>query len=168
MPFPFLRRVGTGAMRARLESPRTCYATPSLRTGTTRASRRRQLPTNDGHAARPLGATRAYQRDSSSKPPHRPRCADALRTSAKPGGPGPPKKSLDGRSFHISRAGQRELEPGYARGRRTPAAIGRMKQAEEIGRDPNSPTGRNAVRTRRWVDCLLWSRLAVCALRSIF
>src|SRR4029453_8714317 len=49
----FLRGVGAGAMRTRLESPRVCYATPGLPIGTTRASRRRQLPTNQCHAALP-------------------------------------------------------------------------------------------------------------------
>ena len=62
---------GRGAMRARLESPRACYATPGVRIGTTRAPRRRQLPTKRCHAALLFGATRAYQPDSSSKPPHR-------------------------------------------------------------------------------------------------
>src|SRR5262249_42357981 len=57
----FLGGVGAGAMRTRLESPRVCYATPGLPIGTTRASRRRQLPTNHGHAALPSPVIRAYQ-----------------------------------------------------------------------------------------------------------
>ena len=68
----FLSGVAAGTMRARLESPRLTYATPGPRIGTTRAPRRRQLPTNHGHAALPP-ATRGYQLDSSSKPPHRDR-----------------------------------------------------------------------------------------------
>src|SRR3989442_13965353 len=46
-------------MRARLESPRASYATPGVRIGTTRAPRRRQLPTKRCHAALLFGATRA-------------------------------------------------------------------------------------------------------------
>ena len=68
----FLGGVAAGTMGARLESPRRTYATPGPRTGTTRAPRRRQLPTNHGHAALPR-VTRVYQLDSSSKPPHRDR-----------------------------------------------------------------------------------------------
>jgi transposase len=68
----FLGGVAAGTMGARLESPRRTYATPGPRTGTTRAPRRRPLPTNHGHAALPR-ATRVYQLDSSSKPPHRDR-----------------------------------------------------------------------------------------------
>ncbi len=86
----------------RLESPRSSYATPAPSSGTTRASRRRQLPTNHSHAARPLGATRAYQRDSSSKPLHPSLRVAALRNSSEKRGSDPPKNSLDGRSFHIS------------------------------------------------------------------
>src|SRR5207245_2379596 len=56
--------VGHGAMRARLQSPRASYATPGFRIGTTRAPRRRQLPTKRCHAALLFGATRAYQPDS--------------------------------------------------------------------------------------------------------
>jgi hypothetical protein len=37
----------------------------------TRSIRWRQLPTEHGHAARALGATRAHQSDTSSKPPRR-------------------------------------------------------------------------------------------------
>ena len=80
----FLSGVGGRAMRARLESPRASYATPGPGIGTTRAPRRRQLPTNHGHAARPLGATRAYQPDSSSKTPHPPLRVGALRNSLFP------------------------------------------------------------------------------------
>ncbi len=57
----FLRRGSAGVMGARLESPRANYATPAAPSGTTRAPRQRQLPTNHGHADRPLGVTRAYQ-----------------------------------------------------------------------------------------------------------
>src|SRR6266540_64433 len=98
----FLSGGGAGAMWARLESPRASYATPGPWIGMTRAPRRRQLPTNHGHAARPLGATRAYQPDSSSKTPHLPLRVAPLRNSLEPSGPDPPKNSLDGRSFHIS------------------------------------------------------------------
>ena len=102
----FLRRGDASVMWARLESPRASYATPAPPSGTTRAPRRRQLPTNHGHAARPLGATRAYQPDSSSKTPHPPLRVGALRNSSparsKLRGFDPPKNLLDGRSFHIS------------------------------------------------------------------
>jgi hypothetical protein len=66
MSFP--RTGGARTMQARLESPRLnlCDAL----SGDSRSLRRRQLPTNHGHAARPFRATRAYQGDSSSKPPH--------------------------------------------------------------------------------------------------
>ena len=74
----FLSGVGAGAMRTRLESPRVCYATPGLPIGPTRASRRRQLPTNQCHAALPSPVIRAYQPDSSSQPSHRHPRADAL------------------------------------------------------------------------------------------
>jgi hypothetical protein len=99
----FLRSGGAGVMWARLESPRASYATPDLQPRTTRASRRRQLPTNHGHAALPL-ATRVYQPDSSSKTPYPPLRAVALRNPCEKRGSDPPKISLDGRSFHI-RAG---------------------------------------------------------------
>src|SRR5437899_5313325 len=75
--------VGHGAMRARPESPRASYATSGFRIGTTRVSRRRQLPTKQ-HAALLFGATRAYQPDSSSKPPHRQPCAGVLGKSSTP------------------------------------------------------------------------------------
>src|SRR5215831_19873133 len=101
-------------MRTRLESPSVCYATPGLPIGTTRASRRRQLPTNQCHAALPSPVIRVYQPDSSSKPSHRQPDADALGKSSVPsrefhGCRGRsrdrrrPNKLLDGRSFHISR-----------------------------------------------------------------
>jgi hypothetical protein len=96
-----LRSGGGGAMWARLESPRASYATPAT-SRTTRAPRRRQLPTNHRHAARPLGATRAYQRDSSSKAPHPPLRVAALRNASEKRGSDPPKIFLDDRSFHIS------------------------------------------------------------------
>jgi Transposase len=108
----FQNGVGPGAMRARLESPRASYATPGFRIGTTRAPRRRQLPTKRCHAALPSGAIRVYQPDSSSKPPHRQPGAGAfgkpipirviLGHQHRLRGPTTRKKSLDGRSFHIS------------------------------------------------------------------
>src|SRR5207245_2924377 len=70
--------VGHGAMRARLESPRVRYATPGFLAGTTRAPRRRQLPTKRCHAALLFGVIRAYQPDSSSKPLHRQPCVGVL------------------------------------------------------------------------------------------
>ena len=69
-------------MRARLESPRASYATPGVRIGTTRAPRRRQLPTKRCHAALLFGVIRAYQPDSSSKPLHRQPCAGVLGKSS--------------------------------------------------------------------------------------
>jgi hypothetical protein len=98
----FLREAGTYVMRARQESPRDSYATLHWQMGMTRAPRRRQLPTNHGHAALSFGTTRAYQPDSSSKPPHHPLRVGALRNFDLKRGSGPPKKSLDGWSFHIS------------------------------------------------------------------
>src|SRR3989449_10836641 len=103
--------VGHGAMRARPESPRASYATSGFRIGTTRVSRRRQLPTKQ-HAALLFGATRAYQPDSSSKPPHRQPCAGVLGKSStptremlarqhRPRDRGRRHKLLDGWSFHI-------------------------------------------------------------------
>src|SRR5207244_5200598 len=105
--------VGHGAMRARLESPRASYATPGFRIGTTRAPRRRQLPTKRCHAALLFGATRAYQPDSSSKPLHRQPRAGVLGKSSmptreilgrqhRPRDRGCRHKPLDGWSFHIS------------------------------------------------------------------
>ena len=105
--------VGHGAMRARLESPRVRYATPGFLAGTTRAPRRRQLPTKRCHAALLFGATRAYQPDSSSKPLHRQPCVGVLGKSFRPTREMPGSrhrrrdrrrrhKPLDGRSFHIS------------------------------------------------------------------
>jgi transposase len=115
----FLSGVGTGAMRTRLESPRVCYATPDLPIGTTRASRQRQLPTNQCHAALPSPVIRAYQPDSSSKPSHRQPDADALGKSSTPRNFRGCRcrsrdrcrlnKPLDGRSFHISREPRAEL-----------------------------------------------------------
>ena len=106
--------VGHGAMRARLESPHVCYATPGVRIGTTRASRQRQLPTKRCHAARLFGATRAYQPDSSSQPLHRqPRASVLGNCSAftparrepqhRLRDPARHSKPLDSWSFHISR-----------------------------------------------------------------
>src|SRR5437016_9029116 len=100
-------------MRARLESPRASYATPGFRIGTTRAPRRRQLPTKRCHAALLFGATRAYQPDSSSKPLHRQPRAGVLGKSSmptreilgrqhRPRDRGCRHKPLDGWSFHIS------------------------------------------------------------------
>jgi transposase len=87
MEFTILSGVGPGSTRARLESPRANYATPDQPIRTTRALRRRPLPTNHGHAALPR-ATRVYQLDSSSTPPDRVR-ADALRITRRSRGPGP-------------------------------------------------------------------------------
>src|SRR6267378_1304065 len=67
----FLRRGDGAARRARSESPRRNYATSSPAAGSIRAARERQLPTNHGHAALPLGVIRVYQSDSSSPPPAR-------------------------------------------------------------------------------------------------
>src|SRR5262245_15060575 len=97
-----LRDGGASVMWARLESPRASYATPALQPRMTRAPRRRQLPTNHGHADRSLRATRVYQPDSSSKTPHPPLRAVALRTPLETRGADPPTMSLDGRFFHIS------------------------------------------------------------------
>src|SRR2546425_1482422 len=105
--------VGHGAMRARLESPRASYATPGVRIGTTRAPRRRQLPTKRCHAALLFGATRAYQPDSSSKPLHRQPRVGVLGNSStfarairgrqhRPRDRGRRYKPLDSWSFHIS------------------------------------------------------------------
>lgn len=89
MGFNFLSGVGRAPMWARLESPRAHYATLGPRTETTRANRRRHLPTNHGHAALPIRVTRAYQSDSSSKPPHRMRAVNALRNRFAQSGTGP-------------------------------------------------------------------------------
>src|SRR5439155_3865952 len=81
--------------------------------GTTRAPRRRQLPTKRCHAALLFGATRAYQPDSSSKPLHRQPRAGVLWKSSmptreilgrqhRPRDRGCRHKPLDGWSFHIS------------------------------------------------------------------
>ncbi len=103
----FLRDVGRGPMRHDWRALAPCYATPGLGIGMTRATRRRQLPTNHGHAALPLGVTRAYQPDSSSKPPHRAPSADALRNLSasvkRASNERERNEMLDGWSFHISR-----------------------------------------------------------------
>src|SRR2546425_11077876 len=110
--------VGHGAMRARLESPRVRYATPGFLAGTTRAPRRRQLPTKRCHAALLFGVIRAYQPDSSSKPLHRQPCVGVLGKSFRPTREMPGSrhrrrdrrrrhKPLDGRSFHISESRHR-------------------------------------------------------------
>jgi hypothetical protein len=91
----FLSDADTHVMRARQESPRANYATLALRNETTRALRRRQLPTNHGHAALSFRTTRAYQPDSSSKPPHHPLRVGALRNFAQTRGSGPPQKPLE-------------------------------------------------------------------------
>src|SRR2546428_3233686 len=104
---------GHGARRARLESPRDRYATHDVRIGTTRALRRRQLPTKRCHAALLFGATRAYQPDSSSKPlPRQPRVGvlgnlltltrAMLEGQHRPRDQGSPDNPLDSWSFHIS------------------------------------------------------------------
>src|SRR5437879_1775095 len=112
--------VGHGAMRARRESPRVRYATPGFLAGTTRAPRRRQLPTKRCHAALLFGVIRAYQPDSSSKPLHRQPCVGVLGKSFRPTREMPGSrhrrrdrrrrhKPLDGRSFHISEGAARTL-----------------------------------------------------------
>jgi hypothetical protein len=58
------------AVLARLESPRHRLCDTRALARGTRAVRQRQLPTEHGHAALPARATRVYQSDSSSKPPH--------------------------------------------------------------------------------------------------
>src|SRR5258708_12628302 len=114
--------VGHGAMRARLESPRVRYATPGFLAGTTRAPRRRQLPTKGCHAALLFGVIRAYQPDSSSKPLHRQPCVGVLGKSFRPTRAMPGSrhrrrdrrrrhKPLDGRSFHISDMGGPQPAP---------------------------------------------------------
>jgi hypothetical protein len=113
MTATFPSDVGHGAMRARLESPRVCYATPDVRIAAIRASRQRQLPTKRCHAARLFGATRAYQPDSSSQPLHRqPRPGILGKFSTvtlarrepphRLRDPGRHSKPLDSWSFHIS------------------------------------------------------------------
>ena len=57
-------------MQARSESPRANRATRGLRIRVTRARTPRQLPTDHGHAARPLRSIRADPGDALSKPPH--------------------------------------------------------------------------------------------------
>ncbi len=125
--------VGHGAMRARLESPRVRYATPGFLAGTTRAPRRRQLPTKRCHAALLFGVIRAYQPDSSSKPLHRQPCVGVLGKSFRPTREMPGSrhrrrdrrrrhKPLDGRSFHISDRGP------TGRARRGPPARPRRRE----------------------------------------
>src|SRR5919108_4944891 len=87
-----------GGGRTRPESPRRYYATPDLGIGATRAPRRRQLPTNHGHAALPSGVIRAYQSDSSSR---RRRLSTVALQTTLPSWARPPTP-LDSRSFHIS------------------------------------------------------------------
>ncbi len=140
--------VGHGARRARLESPRVCYATPGVRIGTTRASRRRQLPTKRCHAARLFGATRAYQPDSSSQPlPRQPRasvlgnCSTFTPARREPQhrlrDPARHSKPLDGWSFHISR---RVHEPDNLRmqcgspSQAIPCGYGTAATTEKLGR----------------------------------
>src|SRR5207245_11592693 len=117
--------VGHGAMRARLESPRASYATPGFRIGTTRAPRRRQLPTKQCHAALLFGVTRAYQPDSSSKPLHgQPRAGvlgklslltrAILRRQLRPRDRRRRYKPLDSWSFHISYR-RRSAHEGWCR-----------------------------------------------------
>ena len=112
--------VDHGARRARLESPRVCYATPDVRIAATRASRQRQLPTKQCHAARLFGATRAYQPDSSSQPLARqPRasvlgnCSACMPARREPQhrlrDPARHSKPLDSWSFHISRRGSPQV-----------------------------------------------------------
>ena len=72
-PLSFPRIGGAETMPARLESSRLTLS--DALAGDSRSLRRRQLPTNHGHAARPSGTTRAYQGDSLSKPPRRPSAA---------------------------------------------------------------------------------------------
>ena len=116
--FSFSSGVGRGAQRARLEGPRANYAPPGFRIGMTRALRERQLPTKRCHAALPSRVTRAYQPDSSSKPPARQPRAGALGKSSihlqgilgcqhRPRDRGRRHNPLDSRSFHISYAPHR-------------------------------------------------------------
>src|SRR5437667_9600453 len=106
-------------MRARLESPREHYATPDLEIEANRAPRRRQLPTNHGHAALPGGVIRAYQSDSSSQPPHRQPRAGALRnalTSIRGPNSEMHKKPLDvGPSISVFRACRAVMRPPRSR-----------------------------------------------------
>jgi hypothetical protein len=59
------------AVQARLERPRQRLCDTRAPARGTRAPRLRPLPPEHGHAALPARATRVYQRDASSKPPHR-------------------------------------------------------------------------------------------------
>src|SRR5438093_337897 len=111
--FSFSSGVGRDGQQARLEGPRANYAPPGFRIGMTRALRERQLPTKRCHAALPAWVTRAYQPDSSSKPPARQPRAGALGKSSihpqgilacqhRPRDRGRRHNPLDSRSFHIS------------------------------------------------------------------
>lgn len=141
---PFPSDVGQGAMRARLERPRRNSATSDLRIGTTRAARRRQLPTNRCHAALLYGAIRAYQSDSSSKPLHRQPCAGVLgNLHQRPHqDPRHRHKPLDGRSFHIS-YGDRQAMQARPRLPR-PAAPSPNSMRFVSTRPPTSPRARDA------------------------
>src|SRR5262245_34572546 len=88
-------------------------------------ARRRPLPTNHGHAALPFGVIRAYQSDSSSKPPHRHPRAGALRntlTSIRGPNAQARKKPLDvGPSISVSRLRNHARACGLGRSRRARA-----------------------------------------------
>jgi hypothetical protein len=156
--------VGHGAMRARLESPRVCYATPGLRIGTTRASRQRQLPTKRCHAARLFGATRAYQPDSSSQPLHRQPRASVLGNFStftparrepqhRLRDPARHSKPLDSWSFHISR---RRLVAGDGRVGRACAlahVVGSLAPAGATRSRRDSPSPAPAVLTASAATC---------------
>src|SRR5437899_7233477 len=140
--------VGHGAMRARLESPRVRYATPGFLAGTTRAPRRRQLPTKRCHAALLFGVIRAYQPDSSSKPLHRQPCVGVLGKSFRPTREMPGSrhrrrdrrrrhKPLDGRSFHISEPTEPNAETRRTRVRRVVPSSLRLLERGECGGQEN-------------------------------
>ena len=81
--------------------PRICGL--AMRQGSdswTRAPREHALATEHGHAALPLGVTRVYQRDSSSKRPRRSVFLSLTQRPRPPSGRDGP--CLDKRSFHIS------------------------------------------------------------------
>ena len=136
--------VGHGAMRARLESPRRNSATSGAHIGTTRAARRRQLPTKRCHAALLFGVTRAYQPDSSSKPLHRQPCARVLGSlpQRRPQHRRRRHKPLDGRSFHISYGDRRAMQ---ARARRMRPAGGDSGRHGEIARAATAAWPRRGV-----------------------
>ena len=125
----FLSGVGAGAMRARSESPPRPCATPRCQTGTTRALRRRQLPTNHCHAALPWRVTRASQRDSSSKPPARPPGVDPL-------GNLPPQPD-NGSHVHTDR----EMEGALIKCLRARPSISGQKSASVRAVRPQPPGG---------------------------